>query len=123
MCTEAESMTANCPYCGRDIYIHNHRFRLHETLDKVWCPLSNQRTPVSGDSVDAHAERAELLADLAFQVQDADPAAVWTYLTCLSDAELQTLLMFALAALPIDKTVHDMWGWVSQLPAAQLRAV
>lgn len=111
---------SRCPYCGRDVSIHQDRFRLHKGGD-VWCPLSNQRTPVSGDTSESHVERVGLLADLAFQVQDADPKAVWTYLTCLSDAELQTLLMFALAALPIDKTVNDMWGWVSQLPAAQLR--
>lgn len=119
--------TRKCPYCGRLVDFLGSKFRLHNVTPDAYrsetCPLSNQRGPITGLSFEAHEERAKLLADLAAQVQDADPSVVWQYLTCLDGAELQRLLMFALAALPIDQTVTDMWGWCAQLPVARLEAV
>lgn len=115
-------MKVTCPYCGVTVAVDCLRFVNHSTGG--WgnlCPLSKQRVPASGLSEDDDESRAEILSDLAWQVQDADPALVWAYLTCLSGQELQRLLMFSLAALPVDKTVHQMWGWVKQLPVAQMQ--
>lgn len=114
-----------CPYCGRDIRVSGARFMLHNVenvaRNGTVCPTSNQRIPITGTSNTDHANRADVLADLACQVQDQDPHIVWQYLTCLPAGELQRLLMFSLAALPIDKTLDDMWGWVKELPISKLR--
>jgi len=115
-------MRADCPYCGRLVAVDKARFRHHNT--NTWgdlCPMVGQRIPVAGVDECDDEDRARLLADLAWQVQDSDPAKVWTYLTCLSDGELQRLLMFALAALPVDRTVDEMWGWVKDLPISRLK--
>ena len=54
------------------------------------------------------------------QVQDSDPQIVWDYLTALPADELQRLLMFALAGVPVDRHIDDIFGWVLELPAARL---
>ena len=115
-------MKADCPYCGRLVAVDKARFRHHNT--NTWgdvCPLTNQRIPITGTSNTDHANRADVLADLACQVQDQDPHIVWQYLTCLPAGELQRLLMFALAALPVDRTLDEMWGWVKDLPISRLK--
>ena len=115
-----------CPYCGRDVTVFGGRFTPHNTngvlRNGTPCPLSSQRVPITGLSDRDHAARAELITQLAFQVQDMDPTLVWDYLTCLDGAEIQRLLMFSLAALDIDKTVHELWDWVTALPVARLEA-
>lgn len=82
--------------------------------------MSWQRVPATGDSARSYERRAELVADLAEQVQDCDPAVVWVYLTGLSAAEVQRLLVVALAAVPVDQTVPEMFAWITDLPIAQL---
>ena len=62
---------------------------------------------------------AQVIADLANQVQDEDPAIVWEVLTSMPADELQRLLVFALAAIPTDQTVDQMFAWVRQLPVAR----
>lgn len=114
-----------CPYCGREIRVSGSRFMLHNVenvpRNGTVCPTSNQRIPITGTSNTDHANRADVLADLACQVQDQDPHIVWQYLTCLPAGELQRLLMFALAALPVDRTLDEMWGWVKDLPISRLK--
>lgn len=116
-----------CPYCDRDITVTNARFTPHNVdgspRNGAPCPLSRQRVPIRGVSNQDHDDRADVLTDLAFQVQDEDPRVVWDYLTCLDAAELQRLLMFSLAALDINKNVDELWGWVKRLPVARLEAV
>lgn len=119
--------TVRCPYCNRDITVTQARFNRHNVdgspRNGAPCPLSRQRIPIKGLSNQDHADRAEVLTDLAFQVQDEDPRIVWDYLTCLDSVELQRLLMFSLAAMDIDKNVDQLWGWVKNLPQARLEAV
>lgn len=114
---------ALCPHCGRGVRTINNCYYLHNTgdYDRV-CPLSEQRVPITGLTPADYASRAKLVANLASQVQDADPRIVWTYLTALPGNELQRLMMVALAALPVDQTVAEMWAWVTELPAARVGA-
>ena len=60
--------------------------------------MSGLLVPVTGLGPDDHERRALLITDLAAQVQDEDPYIVWDYLTAVPAAEVQRLLMFALAA-------------------------
>lgn len=113
---------APCPRCARAVATSADRYVLHSTApgaDGRCCPLSLQHIAIDGHTPTAYVSRAHLVADLAEQVQDADPAIVWEYLTALPAAELQRLLMISLAAVPVDKTVEDIWGWVTELPAAK----
>jgi hypothetical protein len=63
--------------------------------------------------------RARLVTDLAQQVQDYNPLDVFDHLTALSAAELQRLLMVALAGLPLERTLTEMFRWVVDLPVAK----
>jgi 23S rRNA G2445 N2-methylase RlmL len=60
---------------------------------------------------------------MAFQsghrAEAQDPRHVWAYLTALPAAEVQRLLVFALAAIPVDRRVEDLFGWVANLPSAR----
>ncbi|MGV0793055.1 DUF7368 family protein [Mycolicibacterium sp. XJ1819] len=111
---------ARCPYCDRTIATDHSRYKRHSTSPgtKNTCPLSGQHTPVTGHSPSAYLSRAYLVSDLAEQVQDRDPALVWEYLTALPAAELQRLLVVALAGLRIDVSIDELFGWVTELPAA-----
>ena len=113
-----------CPYCGRDLIVNAARFKTHNiegvAKNGTLCPMSQQRIPIEGVSNQDHADRADILTDLACQVQDMDPRVVWDYLTCLPAVELQRLLMFALAAIDIEKSTDELWGWVKALPKARL---
>ena len=84
------------------------------------CPLSELREVVTGHTHYDDERRAKVIAELAEIVQDADPSVAWIYLTCLPAEELQRMLMFALAAIPVDKTVDDIWAWITELPVAQV---
>jgi hypothetical protein len=81
--------------------------------------MSNQRTPITGLTHADHERRAHTVLDLAQQVQDEDPAVVWTVLTATPADELQRLLMFALAAIPMDRSIDDIYAWVRELPVAR----
>ena len=112
-----------CPNCLRDVGIKAGRYRYHQmdTALRFRCPMSDMLLPPEGDSPAAFEKRAKLVADLACHLQDQDPGAVWHYLTALTGGELQRLLMVALAAVPVDRTETELWGWVELLPAAQLK--
>lgn len=116
--------TTACPRCDRDTYVIAGRYERHPITPHLsdWCPMGNQRETVTGTSPHSYEARADLVADLAEQVQDADPAVVWDYLTALPAVELQRLLMVTLAGLPIDRTLADIFDWVYELPAAKVVA-
>lgn len=81
--------------------------------------MTNQYELIDGLTDRDHEKRAKVIADLANQVQDEDPAIVWEVLTSMPADELQRLLVFALAAIPTDQTVDQMFAWVRQLPVAR----
>jgi hypothetical protein len=83
------------------------------------CRLSRQHAPITGESPNAYVSRAYLVTDLACQVQDDDPSIVWDYLTALPADEVQRLLQIALAAVPVDKSLEEVFGWVRDLPVAR----
>lgn len=113
---------SRCPRCDRAIATDCGRYKLHslEAGSGDTCPLSGQHIPITGHTNTDYLSRAYLVADLADQVQDRDTSVVWTILTALPAAELQRLLMIALAAVPTDKTIDELFGWVAALPKARL---
>lgn len=102
-----------CMYCDRRVRVRDGRYGTHA------CPLSGQRVPVAGHSAADYERRAWTVVDLAGQVQDEDPALVWTYLTATPADELQRLLMIALAGMPLDRSIDQTFGWVVALPVAR----
>jgi hypothetical protein len=84
--------------------------------------MSKLRIPITGTRDADFEGRAHLVGNLASRVQDEDPHVIWDYLTALPAVELQRLLMVALAAIPVDQTVREMFGWVCELPAAKKAA-
>jgi hypothetical protein len=109
---------ARCPLCDRTMSTYDGRFCRHRHGED-YCRMSNQHVAITGVTPTDYLSRAHLVADLAFQVQDSDPAIVWDYLTALPGAELQRLTMIALAGIPVDKTVPQIFSWVSELPIAR----
>ena len=81
--------------------------------------MSDRRVPITGTDDQDYLNRANLLAELAGQVQDEDPHATWDYLTTLPAVELQRLLQLALAAIPVDRKPSELFAWVYDLPASQ----
>lgn len=115
---------AVCPRCHRTVSTNGGRYSSHKNLnsdDANVCELSLMHVPYRADQQSAmdYVGRAHIVANLAATVQDADPAVVWDYITALPPEELQRLMMLALAALPIEQTVAEMWDWVCDLPAAK----
>lgn len=113
--------TMQCPACGRDVRFNSGRFVVHSvTPGKVGesCQMSRERTPVTGLTERDHERRVDLVTHLAWRLKDEDPQDVWNYLTVLSADEKQRLLMLALAAVPVDRTVDELFEWVFDLPDA-----
>lgn len=110
-----------CPKCGRDVKTLDYRYIQHSSTGEVGfpCSLSGMREPLVGDSAAAYLSRAVLVGDLACRLKDEDPAVVWDYLTAVSGNELQKLMVVALAAVPVDKSVGELFEWVSDLPKAR----
>lgn len=110
-----------CPRCNRMITSDCGRFKRHSLTPRgnQICPMSDQHTPITGDTPTDYLSRAYLVADLADQVQDRDTAIVWDVLTAMPAAEVQRLLMISLAAIPTDKPLDEIFGWVCALPAAK----
>lgn len=110
-----------CPRCQRIVCVRHARYAVHRVVEHVSgrCRMSGLLVPVTGLGPDDHERRALLITDLAAQVQDEDPYIVWDYLTAVPAAEVQRLLMIALAAVPTNGRLDDIFAWVTQLPAAQ----
>ena len=114
-------MNITCPRCNRHINAHGNRISLH-TLTPAGgehCPMSKQAIPITGETPIDYYRRANLVCDLASQVQDQDTTVVWDYLTALNPAEMQRLLMVALAAIDVNAPMERIYGWVLELPAAR----
>ena len=113
----------DCPYCGRAVRVDDKgRFRTHAKTAGArndTCPMAGEHVPITGHSDNDYFARAHLISKLAWRVRDEDPQQVWNYLTVLPAEEVQRLLMLALAAIPVDQTVEDMFAWVCDLPAAR----
>lgn len=110
-----------CPRCRRLVRVEARRYAIHSIVPRgdIQCRMSWQFVPVDGVDELAYATRAEIVADLASQLQDVDTILVWDYLTSLSGNELQRLLMVALCGIPVDRTVDDIFDWVNKLPVAR----
>lgn len=110
-----------CPKCGRDVKTLDYRYIQHSSTGEVGfpCSLSGMREPLVGDSAAAYLSRAVLVGDLACRLKDEDPSQTWDYLTSLSGSELQKMTMIALAAVPVDKPISEIYGWVCALPVAE----
>lgn len=113
--------TATCPHCKRIVSTDNKRIVRHATVQDGtdYCPMSRQHVPITGNTAADYLSRAYLIGDLAQQIQDRDVAVVWTVLENMPKPELQRMLQLALAAIPIDQTVDEMFGWVCDLPVAK----
>jgi hypothetical protein len=108
-----------CPRCNRAVSTSNARFGRHNAADGTVCRLTDQHTPIVGVTPTDYLRRAHLVADLASQVQDADPSVVWDFLTALPAAEVQRLAVIALAGIRLDQTVPEIFAWVTDLPVAR----
>lgn len=110
-----------CPRCDRTVVLRDGRYPDHTINGGKYgnrCTLSSQRQVVRGYTDDDDESRAKLIGDLAQQVQDYDPHTVYEYLTALPAHELQRLLMFSLAAFPLDRSLYAAFHWVRKLPIA-----
>jgi hypothetical protein len=111
-----------CPYCGRLVRASKGIYVTHSVTPKTWgdtCPMSGEHCPITGHSDVDYVNRAHLVANLAWRIKDEDPADTWRYLTMLPADEVQRLLMLALAAVPVDRSVEDLFEWVCDLPDAR----
>jgi len=116
--------TITCPRCNRVVGINSHRYTDHstDTWSREFCPMSKQHIPITGHTPTHYYGRAVMVANLAAQVRDEDPALVWDFLTALPGDELQRLMMIALAGLDTSKRVSEIWDWITELPAARTAA-
>lgn len=115
---------APCPRCGRTVTTTHSRYIGHSSDggQNDPCRMSGQRVPITGVTPFDMVNRAYLVADLADQVQDRDPLVVWDYLTALPPAEVQRLLVVALAGLRTDQSLDQLFSWVTELPATKYAA-
>jgi len=113
--------SAVCPRCCRTVNTSWHRYNLHGvTADSdTHCAMSKRRVPITGTTDQDFLNRANMLLELAAEVQDSDPHEAWDYLTTLPANEIQRLLQLALAAIDIDRKPSELFAWVIDLPAAQ----
>ncbi|AVJ50257.1 hypothetical protein I5J36_gp40 [Mycobacterium phage Mendokysei] len=112
---------ADCIMCGRNVLTENNRYGKHSTVEggKQLCRMTGQRVPVTGTRDEDHVARAHLVVALAGQLADEDPQLTWDYLTALPAVEVQRLLVVALAAIPTDRTIYELFAWVLNLPEAR----
>lgn len=129
-------MKPSCPYCGRATGGKDGRWTAHllpgvehsytevASIGDRYCPMSEQYRAVDGTGFDDHRRRANQVCDLATQVRDADPSVVWSVLTTIPAAELQRLLMVALAGIDVEgRTVDDVYEWVRELPPTSVEPI
>lgn len=111
------SETVVCPGCGRRILAPYGRYNAHDAVKGVagYCFMAGMPSPIDGRSEMDMEAKARIVASLAVQVQDEDPAVVWRYLTAVPAVFMQELLQIALAAIPVENNqVKDIWRkWVA----------
>lgn len=92
-----------CPGCGLAVTATAGRYDFHRAGSSVRpCFMTGMPLPVKELSEEALKERVRIVACLAQQVQEDDPAEVWHYLTAVPAWFVQELLQFALAAIPVE---------------------
>lgn len=112
-------MKIKCPYCLRDVSGNSNRYTNHWLSDREqYCPLSSQPIPPVGMGESEHRRRASIACQLAAQLRDQDPAITHAYLAVQERTELERLTVAALAAIPIDRPMSDIYEWVIGLPVA-----
>lgn len=60
-------------------------------------------------------DAADTALTLACRLRDDDPQIIWDTLTALTRGQLQELAVVMLAAIPIDRTKSELFGWVTDL--------
>lgn len=113
-----------CPECGRLLEPcsghHRRQFPTHACyVLGPECFMSRQAIEERHRQYSEHAQRAQRVLVLAHQLRTEDPARVWRQVTRTDPAELQRLLMTALAGIPTDQPPTQIFGWVYDLQAAQ----
>lgn len=110
--------TAHCGRCDKWLSVgSDSRYPRHSAASGT-CPLSYQRAPRFGDTDQDWTHRSKVVADLAWQMRDCDPAGVRAYLEALPREELLRTAMVALAGMPVDRPREDIFAWVTELPMA-----
>lgn len=112
----------DCTVCGKQVTARNHRYARHTHRVNEFCPMSDLPLPASGDSPEAYLHRATIVARLAGLLRDEDPRTVHTYLTTLDRGEIISLAMIAVAGIPHQQRVTEIWSWVCDLPQATVIA-
>ncbi len=119
-----------CAYCGRTVGVSFGWYVKHsiEARSCTPCPLADM--PVIPKAVEGIwpteedlAVRARLVPRLGQMQQDEDPRLVWTYLSALKPMDLQIMLAAALAIVPTEGRIRDIFAWLYELPEVKLRAV
>lgn len=124
------SERVTCAYCGRVVATEYGWYVKHsiEAGGRQSCPLASMPvvpTPVDGvwPTEEDLAVRARLVPRLGQMQQDEDPHLVWTYLSTLKPMDLQIMLAAALAIVPTEGRIRDIFAWLYELPDSKLRAV
>jgi hypothetical protein len=105
-----------CPECGRVVKTHRNCFMQHsEYPTGPLCALS--RRPVTDDALAAsrNRRRAEQVLLWAHMLRDEDPRRVHSWIRHCTRAELEILMVVALAAINPDIGVRETYGWVEGL--------
>lgn len=106
-----------CPRCKRVTALTGRRWVRHTTTPRGFqrCALSLRPVPFEGTSDAELRGRAFLAGELAAQLRDEDPARLWVYLNAFEPLELRRMLVIALAAIPVDRPVSELYDWVRYL--------
>lgn len=103
-----------CPDCGRMVRAVRGRFMEHSQ-----CPTGprcrSSRGPVTEEALKATRLRrlGEQVLLWAHTLRDEDPRRVHSWVQHAHRAELETLMLLALAAIPDDMTPQRAYGWVN----------
>lgn len=108
-----------CPHCGRRCTIRNHRYSRHHNTHGDYCLLSELPAPATGTHADDYQHRATIVARLAALLRDQDTNHTLAWLHTQPRHELVRLMVVALAAIPTEKRLTDIYHWIYQLPAAR----
>lgn len=99
-----------CPGCGTPVWSINRRYDTHPGGGQRYCFMSGMPEPVTGHDYADMVDRARIVSCLAVEVQDADPHAVWRYLSAVPAEFVRELLQVALAGLDVEgKRVSEIW--------------
>lgn len=80
-------------------------------------PLPDARRVSAGRCAELE-QTAALAVELVGSLRDENPHVCWSALSRLDRRQLQELAVVALAAIPVDATLAELFGWVLDLPCA-----